>query len=198
VRVRGVELEAKAEPIDGLRLDARVGWLDATFREFCSVDPLDPTRASLYQNGLIPCAGSDFDNDEVVDPEDIGTYPGDVLDDFSLPRSPKLTYMLAAEYAIPLSRYGSLIPRIQYNWSDEAYYRVYNTVVDYQDEHHKTDLRVIWVSPEENWNFEAFVENLENDDVFQNMVLGSSFVGPPPLAQYAAPRTYGFRVGFKY
>jgi iron complex outermembrane receptor protein len=198
VRVRGVELEAKAEPVDGLRLDAKIGWLDASFREFCSVDPLDPNRAVPYSNGRIPCAGSDFDNDEVVDPEDVGTHPGDILDGMSLPRSPKLTYTLAAEYAIPLSRWGSLIPRIQYNWADEAYYRVYNTAVDFQDNHHQTDLRLIWLSPEETWTFEAFVENVENDDIYQNMVLGSNVVGPPPLAQYAPPRIYGFRVGFKY
>ena len=40
--------------------------------------------------------------------------------------------------------------------------------------------------------------NLEDDDVYQNLLVGSQAVGSPALAQYSAPRLYGFRVGFRY
>jgi iron complex outermembrane receptor protein len=198
VRVRGVDVEATAQPLTGLKLDAKVSYLDARFREFCSVDPLEPGRAFQVREGQAVCTGQDLNNNAVPDPGESGLYPDDVRDGNDLPRSPRLTYTLMGEYEVPIGRWGSLVPHVQYMWSDEAFYRVYNTEIDFQDRYHKTDLRLIWVSPEETWTAEAFVENLENDDVFLNMVLGSNAVGTPPLAQYAAPRLWGFRIGFKY
>ena len=76
--------------------------------------------------------------------------------------------------------------------------RAFNAPEDLQEKYHKTDLKLTWTSPEEVWTAEAYVENIENDDVYQNLVIGSSAIGSPPLAYFAPPRLYGFRVGFRY
>ena len=60
------------------------------------------------------------------------------------------------------------------------------------------DIKLIWDSPDQIWSAEIFVENVEDDDVYHNLLVGSSAIGSPALAQYAAPRTYGFRVGYRY
>jgi iron complex outermembrane receptor protein len=126
---------------------------------------------------------------------------GDGLDDYSgrhLSRSPELKWNIGGEYEIPLGRFGALTPSIQYSWQAEAFYRVFNTEFDKQDAFHKTDLRVLWTSPEEHWEAEVFVSNVEDEAVKQNILVGPRAFGSPPLAWYSEPRFYGFRIGFKY
>jgi iron complex outermembrane receptor protein len=180
VRVRGVDVELEAEPFPGLRLNGQLGYLDAEFREYRTVDPLNSTLAALFRRDSLP-------RDKQ---QDLGGSP--------LARSPQWSYTLGAEYSFPIGRWGSLTPRVQYYWQDETFYRAYGSPLDLQEDYHVTDVKLIWNSPDERWSFEAYVANLEDADVFQNLSLGSAAVGSPLLAQFSAPRTYGFRVGFKY
>ncbi len=192
-RVYGVELEFDAEPLPGLRLNGQVGYLDAEFREFRSVDPLDSLAGRARQDAL-PL--SEFED----------------LSGNRLARAPEWSYTIAAEYSLPLGDLGTLTPRVQFYWQDDTFYRAYNGCservlsqgvctdpdLDLQQAYHRTDLRLTWRGPEEVWSFEAFVLNLEDDDIFQNLLIGSRAVGSPGLAQYSPPRIYGFRVGFRY
>ena len=50
----------------------------------------------------------------------------------------------------------------------------------------------------EKYTAEAFVLNLEDESVYQNVQIGSGLLANPGFAWYGAPRTYGFRVGFRY
>ncbi len=125
----------------------------------------------------------------------------DGLDDFSgneLSRSPEWKVTLSAEYEIPLGRFGFLTPRVQYTWQDDTYYRAFNKDFDLQKDHHLTDAKLIWRSPEDVWAAEIFVTNIEDEAPKQNILVGSRFFGAPPLAWYGAPRFYGVRVGLKY
>jgi len=125
----------------------------------------------------------------------------DGLDDFSgnqLSRSPELKWNISAEYDIPLGRLGTLTPGFQYSWQDLTYYRVFNQYFDKQDAYHETNLRVMWASPEQMWEVEAFVNNVEDNAIKQNILIGPSTFGSIPLAWYGEPRFYGVRVGFKY
>ena len=69
---------------------------------------------------------------------------------------------------------------------------------DLQTAYHYTDVKLIWQSPGERWTAEAFVLNLEDAIVYQNVLVGPAVIGNPGFAWYGAPRTYGFRVGFRY
>ena len=69
---------------------------------------------------------------------------------------------------------------------------------DLQESYHFTDLKLIWRSPSESWTAEAFVQNLEDEVVYQNVLTGTPILDSPQLAWYGAPRIYGFRVGFRY
>jgi iron complex outermembrane receptor protein len=123
------------------------------------------------------------------------------LDDFTgndLSRAPKWKITLAAEYEIPLGDYGSLTPRVQYTWQDDTYYRVFNRDIDLQDDYHLTDVKLIWRSPEETWEAELFVTNVEDEAPKQNILVGPRFLGSPGLAWYGPPRYYGARVQFRY
>jgi iron complex outermembrane receptor protein len=195
-RVYGIEAEFDTEPLPGLRFNGQIGYLNAEYTDYESIDPIDASNASRDRVGL-----------PVIDADAIQDLSGN-----QLARAPKWSYTIGAEYRFPIRDWGTLTPRIQYYWQDDTYYRAYNGCagtliqrglcsdpdIDLQESYHRTDIKLIWNSPEERWSFEAYVENLEDDDVFQNLLIGSSAVGSPALAQYSGPRIYGFRIGLRY
>ncbi len=198
-RVYGIEAEFDAEPLPGLRLNGQVGYLNAEYREFLSIDPIDAGRAGLARTF----------------PDRADLQASALLDDRSgnqMSRAPEWSYTIGVEYSFPLGEWGTLTPRVQYYWQDDTYYRAYNGCaqrlvdsgrcsdrdLDLQEAYHKTDIRLIWRSPEEAWSFEAFVDNLEDEDFIHNLLIGSQAVGSPALGQYSAPRIYGFRIGYRY
>ena len=105
---------------------------------------------------------------------------------------------LAAEYTVYLGKYGSLTPRVQYYWNDDTYYRAFNEPEDLQEAYHLTDLKLTWRSPEEVWSVEGFVTNLEDDPIYQNVLVGPSSLDNPFNAWYGPPRLWGLRVSFDY
>ena len=60
-----------------------------------------------------------------------------------------------------------------------------------------TDIKLIW-RPDERWVFEAFVRNVENKVVYQNILTSTPVLDSPQFAWYGNPRVYGFRVGLRY
>jgi iron complex outermembrane receptor protein len=125
----------------------------------------------------------------------------DGLDDYSgnqLSRSPEWKITLSGEYEIPIGRFGSLTPRVQYTWNDDTYFRAFNRDFDLQEAYHLTDAKLIWISPEQRWEAEVFVTNIEDEAPIQNLFVGARSNGAPPIVWWGPPRFYGFRVGFKY
>jgi iron complex outermembrane receptor protein len=234
-RMYGLELEANAEPIEGLRLGALIGHLKTETIDYLSLDPATLGRTLASRNLLarfeaerlgrdfatqtcytnrIP--GTFYDargapafkgvacglmNGLVVDSDNSSATYTNGLVDYSgneLSRSPKWKATLRGEYEIPLGRFGSLTPHVQYTWQDDTYFRAFNQDFDLQEAYHKTDAKLLWQSPEQHWSAELFIENIENEAVIDYLLIGSRAFQSPPLAWYNAPRFYGVRVGFKY
>jgi outer membrane receptor protein involved in Fe transport len=213
----GWDLETQASPIEGMLLSAVISYLHTETIDYLSLDPANPDQflqsrlgsrnlADLYavENQDIPYQKMQCVNPAGV-PQQIecGSLPGTVdgYDDYSgneLSRAPRWKYTLSGEYEIPLGRYGSLTPRVQYTWQDDTYFRAFNKPFDLQTSYHLTNAKLIWNSPEQKWSVEAFVENIEDKAAKQNILVGPDFLGSPVLAWYGPPRFYGLQVGFKY
>ena len=227
--IRGVELEFQAEPLAGLRLFGSGSWTDSEFTEYLAVDPVDNVLLTNCETlELFPSASN----------EDL-RFPGCVYGDYSgneLSRVPEWTFMIGAEYALDLGRFGVLRPRIQYYWQDDTWFRGFNRTAadsglrtpcplaprppelsrpsdgcsrtgilyesaearDLQQAYHHTDARLTWALPDGRWTVEAFVVNLEDEVVYQNLRAGSTIIKAPQSAWYGAPRVYGFRVSLRY
>jgi iron complex outermembrane receptor protein len=155
-------------------------------QQSCYPSPDSVSRASEFQLPDDPCGT-------------VTRFGG--LDDFSgneLSRAPKWKYTLSAGYDIPVGRFGTLTPRVQYTWQDDTYFRVFNRPFDLQEDYHLTDVKLEWRSPEERWSAEVFVQNIEDEAPKQNVFVGPRIAGAPPLAWYGPPRFYGVQVGFRY
>jgi iron complex outermembrane receptor protein len=219
-RMYGVELEANAEPIAGLRIGAVIGHLKTETIDYFSLDPA--TLGNRFLNNFLnerqiaAREGENYATRLCFEPRLVplqklpcgmlnGTIEGlsfqNGLADYSgneLSRSPEWKLTLHGEYEIPIGRFGSLTPRVNYSWQDDTYFRVFNRDFDLQEAYHKTDAKLLWESPEQRWSAEVFVENIEDNAIKDYILIGSRAFQSPPLAWYSAPRFYGVRVGFKY
>jgi len=203
-RVWGAELELVATPIEGLRLNANVSYLNTEILDFETLDPAALNVAeqfNLRERDIAELNGEPFEDHECRAKEDPRRIVPCRFEDFSgnvLPRSPEWSVTLAAEYAISLGDRGTLTPRVQYYWQDDTYFRPFNRDFDLQEAFHKTDLKLIWTSPSETWQAEVFINNIEDEAVIQNLLIGSRGFGSPPFAWYGEPRFYGAKVSLRY
>lgn len=166
--ITGAEVEFLAEPVERLTLNVQLTWLDAELDGFVTIDDIFPA----------------------LGPQDLsGNRPN---------RAPESSLSLGAQYAFPLGDYGTLTPRVDYYWQDDTYLRPQNLERDTQDAYHRTSARLTWDSLDGRWSAQAFVDNIEDDDVVQNLALGSGSLGYPNNVTLYPPRMYGLRMSWSY
>jgi len=166
--IQGFELELLLRPIGGLALDGSVAFIDATFDEYFDEDPSDPT-------------------DTVQD-----------LSGNRISKTPEWTVKLGAQYTVDMGDWGFLTPRIDFYWQDEYYARQFNKPVDLVDGYSKTDVKLIYESPEGKWYAQLFVRHIEDNEVVVARDVSSGQFGSLIRDNLASPRTVGFMVGVKF
>ncbi len=213
-RMYGWDLEVRAFPLPGLRVQGLISFIDTETRDYFSLDPAslgdDFEAERLLQRTIAERRGLSFQEDRncPAGPDDFANQvpcgalgDRDGLDDFGgreLSRAPRWKLNVSVEYDIPLGAWGTLTPRVQYAWQDETYFRIFNRSFDLQDDFHTTNLKLLYTSPEERWEAEVFVNNVEDDAIKQNILIGPRTFGSPPLAWYSEPRFYGVRLRYRY
>ena len=97
---------------------------------------------------------------------------------------------------------GTLTPRVDTYFSGKVDFLPDNFVTSRQKSYHTTNLRLTWNSPDRRYKVDAFVANLEDDDIISNDGLQSISLGQQALEPdnfvYYPPRTYGLRVGVNF
>ena len=179
--VWGAELTLDARPIENLSLRMALGWLQAEFDKFCADEPL---------LALAP---------PPVDPACVGDPNGGVdLSGNRLEDSPEWKISALATYRLDLGSAGSIVPTLEFTWTDQAWRRPQNNpVVDRVRSYTKTDLRVRWEEPESRYWVEAFGENLEDNYIYPRGIV-VALTGTAQGFGLLQPRTLGVRLGFNW
>ena len=123
----------------------------------------------------------------------------------TLPFAPEFTVALVYEHTFPIANGGRLIPRLQTKYQSEMYLTDFNRPSDTQEAYTRTDVSLRYESAEQ-WTVEAFVQNLEDEVVKNNVDLrgnqpgagGVAGFGGVARAFFDAPRTYGVRAAFRF
>ena len=186
----GAELEIEAEPLDGLRLTSRFGWLEGEF--------VDYTERIFYDPGM----GSSV---PIPIPRDV-VYTGN-----RLPNTPQFTWSGSVAYAFEFGRYGSLTPRWDGIWTDDVYFDAtdsrgipnINGINDLpknsigQPAYWLHNLRLSWRSADEKIEVSGWVRNL-TDEVYKSYAFDASAGFGVVGNLVGDPRTYGATVGFTW
>jgi len=169
-RSYGGELALRLNPVQPLHIDATIAVMDAKYTSYVSGN-------NFY--GL----------SDGTDPVSLN------LAGNRIPQSPKFKSTLSVSYDIDLGSAGMLTPRGTWLHSSSYYTTDRNTVLDYQDAYEKFDAALRWNSSDERTYVEAYGDNLTDKAVLLSGVIGRR---QRIQVSYAAPRTYGVRVGTKF
>ncbi|MEM7665861.1 MAG: TonB-dependent receptor [Pseudomonadota bacterium] len=167
-RIEGFELEAVAEPLDGLRLEGALGLLDTEVRsDFLSSDP---SRGGAFFQ----------------------------LQGNTLPNAPERTLKLAAEYTFIGGDNWTVRPRVDFYSQTGFFSREFNVPADRVDGWEQLDLSLQFALEDRDWSLTAFVKNVTNNDEITFLEVNSNLVGSFRSAFLIDPRIYGvaLRVGF--
>ena len=220
-QMQGIDIEFDAEPFPGLRFDGTVSVMDTEFTDYLAVDPLDVIVAAHCRltaqaddpNFVSPfpgCTPTDYSGNELTRSPKLQYSIGAEYDIY-LGRwgtlTPRVQFYwqddtwyrpfnrtlqnsgLNAPCPIPGGDGGACVDGILQAAADGR---------DLQESYHFTDVKLVWTSPTETWTAEAFVQNLEDKVVYQNVLVSTPLLDSPQMAWYGAPRIYGFRAGFRF
>lgn len=169
-RTWGLESEFVARPTPALQLDGSVGYIHSAYDDFVTGNQARRVTGGLAQ-------------------ENIGGN--------RLINTPDWTVALGAQYAL-LTRLGTFTLRGDFSYRSDIHFDIFGNADMIQKAHTKTNLRLGWRTPDRRILVEAYVQNLEDEDVLTTTTrLGNSLLGPDvPIGNYAPPRTFGVRIGF--
>ena len=108
--------------------------------------------------------------------------------------TPDISAQFGMSYEFDLANGGTLTPEVQTLFSGS--YLLSRAFPNYlQGSYTKTELRLTYRSPDRDLSLQAFVDNLENEATIGRVTVasGSGFSG-----SYAAPRTYGVKLGYRF
>jgi iron complex outermembrane receptor protein len=166
--IYGAELEAFWVPIDGLTLQAQVGYLNAYYGEFTET-VRGPTGKPVVR---------DRSGDEP-------------------PFAPNWTSRLGASYLFGLGDLGSLTLAADWQYRSEAWLSVDNRDVLTQDSFSVFNALATWQSQSQTWRASAGIRNL-TDEVYKTDAQEFSSVGNIQTAYYGDPRTWQLTIGYSF
>jgi iron complex outermembrane receptor protein len=171
----GIEVDLFAIPIDDLAIDASFGWLEAYY------------DSDFFQADITIQDFTQGDPRRRTTPININRN--------RLPRSPRFTASLGAEYTFDVGRWGTVTPRVDAYYRDEVTFRQFGNSKDTAAAYTRTDARIIWRSSTAQFWAEVYVRNIENEAVKTNQQIVASIYRTNSIA---APRSTGFRIGYVY
>jgi len=189
-KIKGVEFELTAIPVEGLQLTANASYLDAKYGNFCA----DLDGPSFFASApTSPCGGTVAN---ITAPG--GTGPGNYLldDDFSgipLQRAPKFQLTLGATYEIPVGDVGSVVLNANYSYISNLNVSVAGVPIAERGKVNLVDASITYKDIDGRYSVSLFGRNLTNeiylDSITQVSVLFDTY-------GLSAPRRWGVELSF--
>lgn len=182
-RLRGVELEATFKPGRADRISGFLTYLDAKIRSFPTASD-NLNSASGNYNALTGIFGN-------------LPLPTNLLRDVSgneLPNAPKWGARASYAHIFDLGGSGSLTPSVDFYYQSRTYSDIQNYAQSRRAAYTKTDLNLRYETDGGQLSITAFVNNLEDKRVPNNLVT----VWSSTTVNYDPPRTYGVRLGMQF
>ncbi|HEY1710343.1 MAG TPA: TonB-dependent receptor [Rhizomicrobium sp.] len=184
-QVNGIETEFTWAPIDNLQLNSTVTLTSAHYGKYVTTDARFGS----------PPPGCDLDASG-------NPVPGGKLCNFkgnNLNQTPPYSVDVGAQYTFE-TPVGDITPRIDTYFSGRVDFLPDN--LSPQKAYTQTNIHLTWQSVEHTYGVEAFVNNVENNDVISNdglqSVTLSKGVLEPDNYVYYPPRTFGIRLTYNF
>ncbi|QTH21668.1 TonB-dependent receptor [Rhizorhabdus wittichii] len=169
--IKGLDMDVAFQATSGIRLGARIGYLDATADDFVYTPASVPFSACAISGAAprvnVNCSGR------------------------TLPRSPKWSGTLTYDQTIDLPNDGAVLINVSSRFSTSYWGSIFYLPEHKQDSYTRTDLSLTYMAPGKHWSLGAFVNNIEDKAVLT--VAGTFSLARVDYVNLQPPRTYGLR-----
>lgn len=175
---KGIEAEVQWTPMPRWNVSTQLSYTDARFGDYVA-----PNLEGL---GDIP-----------------GHTQGDSLsyDGWRPALSPKWVWGLQTSYTFPLGDSGTLTPYFQTSYVSDFYANDINLAGVRQDSHSRTDIRIIWLSPQSAFELQFYYLNHEDEAVMNWARIYNPAARPEITtlqANWGNPNTYGILFNYSF
>ena len=180
--MKGIELEVSAWVTPELRLDFMMGYLDASYKEFCA----DIDGTSLYDTPPTSNCGGEvvLAVDNPTGPDAYGVDEDNSF--YAVQLAPKFNFAVSGAYNIAVGNGASVTLNASYTWVDDLFTDL--TELSYRPSVNFVDASLTYEAPSRNYKVSLYGKNL-TDEIY---VVGRTLV--PPLMDYrnvSPPRMWG-------
>lgn len=216
-KVKGIELESIWNPIQPLRFNASVGWLDTEITGGTSIDTFnrtqsDPNLVLVKSQAASNCVVSKATAATALGISNATNNPfallgvcagafGPASDGVAvnlkgkeLPNAPHFTVSLGAQYTLEMDNGWAAVARADYYHQTDSFARIYNSVPDKIQAWDNVNLTLSVANPDTGWSVEAFVKNATDEEAITDTYLTDDSSGLFRNAFYTEPRTFGIGV----
>ncbi len=169
--IKGLDLDVAYQVTSGVRLGARIGYLDAKANDFVYTPASVPFSACAISGAAprvnVNCSGRD------------------------LPRSPKWSGTLTYDQTVDLPNDGAILLSASSRFSTSYSGSIFYLPEHQQDGYTRTDASVTYQAPGKTWSLGAFVNNIEDKAVLT--MAGTFSLMRVDYVNLQPPRTYGVR-----
>lgn len=177
---KGVEVEFAAQPARGVRLSGGLVYLDSTFKDFLTKDPLDPVNIS----------GSPVFNPAAPEIQLAGNQTRN---------SPKWAGNVHAELDIPgmsLPAGGMLTLMGDVSYKSKIFFTEFNRLIEGSRAYAMGDINLRYSSGDDRLTADLWVKNVT--DTFRAASTFALATARTIGVTYLPPRTYGFTLGYRF
>jgi iron complex outermembrane recepter protein len=175
----GFEIAVNARVTPQFTLSSNFTYLDSTFADFCSINPV---AAGVPSAPLC------------TDP----LTPGQDLSGNLLPGSPKYAFVAGAQYVLPVGGNGQEVTlNADASYQSRIYFSEFNDLQLSQKGVTKVNASIRYDSGA-SWSVSLWGKNVFNEQIANNKVLGIQLWGFPIYGAIDAPATFGGTFGFKF
>lgn len=183
--IKGVEFEAEAAPVTGLKLTGAVTFLDAKYGKFCNNDPLYP--ASPTDPG---CVGATAGGQPLP--------PGALdLTGNQLTQAPRWQFNTSAQYVVPVSDRFDVTARADYKWQDRVYFDIYNHPLNAQAGYGLLNASLALGTSDGNWALTGWIRNAFDKRYISQGVTRPG-ANPYTSGSIGIPRMYGLSLYHRF
>jgi iron complex outermembrane recepter protein len=115
-----------------------------------------------------------------------------------LPQTPRFSVKLGAQYSFHLPRNLELVPRLDFYFQGETYYRIYNSVQDRIPSWTVWNASLSLFGEGGRWHVEGFVKNLLDDDHITGAYFADYSSANFTNVFILEPRTFGVLLGYRF
>ena len=137
----------------------------------------------------------------ITNPNGTVNLPDGIAKDLSgnhLQNSPEFKFAFGAQYNFDVGSNMSGYARFDWNFTGNAYGRIYNDFADRLPAYSQINAQVQLNGPNNRWYARAFIQNIANTNAVTGMYVTDASSGLFTNIFTLDPRTYGLAIGFRY